>query len=147
MSSLSNGARIYVDYAHTPDALNAVLCGLRRHVTGRIVLVFGCGGDRDQGKRELMGRVSQEHADMVLVTDDNPRTEDAASIREMILRGVPNALEIGDRRDAIEKGMSLLQEGDVLLIAGKGHECGQIIGEQIYPFDDCLVVQEILHVT
>jgi UDP-N-acetylmuramoyl-L-alanyl-D-glutamate--2,6-diaminopimelate ligase len=131
-----NGATVFVDYSHKPGALASALMSLRPHVLGRIVVVFGAGGDRDRLKRPLMGRVAAEHADVVIVTDDNPRTESAAEIRAQVLQGCPGASEIPDRAEAILRGVDALQPGDALLIAGKGHETGQIVGEQVYPFDD-----------
>ena len=130
------GARIYVDYAHTPDALENVLEALRGDVAGRLVVVFGCGGDRDAAKRPLMGAIARRIADRAYVTDDNPRTEDAATIRAAVLEAVPDALEIGDRREAIRTAVAELAPGDVLVIAGKGHEPGQTVGTTVYPFDD-----------
>ena len=130
------GAPIFVDYAHTPDALATVLQTLRPHVQGRLKVVFGCGGDRDPGKRPLMGVAAATHADDVIVTDDNPRTEDAVAIRAAALRGAPRAREIGDRAQAIEAAIAGLGEGDILVIAGKGHETGQIVGDATLPFDD-----------
>jgi len=131
-----DGAPIFVDYAHTPDALETVLVALRPHATGRLVVVFGCGGDRDPGKRPQMGAIAAKLADLVIVTDDNPRTEAAGPIRAAILAAAPKAMEIADRRDAIRHAVSLLREGDVLVVAGKGHESGQIVGTTILPFDD-----------
>ncbi len=131
-----NGAAVFVDYAHTPDALKTALSALRPHVMGRLVVVFGAGGDRDRSKRALMGRAAAEQADIAIVTDDNPRSEDPASIRAMVLEGCPGALEVGDRAEAILRGVDMLEAGDALLIAGKGHETGQIIGEDVLPFDD-----------
>ena len=131
-----NGASIYVDYAHTPDAVTTALMALRPHVMGRLVVVLGAGGDRDPGKRILMGKAAADFADITFVTDDNPRTEDPASIRAMIMVGVPNASEVADRAEAILRAVDCLQPGDTLLIAGKGHESGQIIGHDIFPFDD-----------
>ena len=132
----ASGAPIYVDYAHTPDALENVLTALRPHTAGRLAVVFGCGGDRDKGKRPLMGDVASRLADRVIVTDDNPRTEPAAAIRAEILAGSPGATEIGDRHEAIRAAISGLASGDVLVIAGKGHESGQIVGTTIHPFSD-----------
>ncbi len=132
----SRGAPIFVDYAHKPDALAKALEALRPYVSGKLVIVFGAGGDRDRGKRPLMGAVAAENADRVIVTDDNPRSEDAASIRAAILAEVRGAAEIGDRREAIRSAIAGLQRGDVLLIAGKGHETGQIIGDRTVPFSD-----------
>jgi len=141
---LPNRARVFVDYAHTPDALAAVLRALRSHAKGRLLVVFGCGGDRDRGKRRAMGRIAGAFADIVLVTDDNPRTEHPAAIRSEILSGCPGAQEIGDRRDAIERAVALLEAGDVLVVAGKGHESGQIVGTEVRPFDDVKVVASAL---
>jgi UDP-N-acetylmuramoyl-L-alanyl-D-glutamate--2,6-diaminopimelate ligase len=131
-----NGAAVYVDYAHTPDAIETALKALRPHVMGRIVVVFGAGGDRDRTKRPLMGAAAQAHADVLYVTDDNPRTEDPASIRRAILSACPDAHEVGDRAEAILRAVDALMPGDALLIAGKGHESGQIVGTDVYPFDD-----------
>ena len=135
------GASIVVDYAHTPDALATVLAALRPHAPGRLVVVFGCGGDRDPGKRPLMGRAAAAAADRVYITDDNPRGEDPAAIRRAILAAAPAAIEIGDRRQAIETAIAGLGRGDLLLIAGKGHETGQIIGAESRPFDDAEVAR------
>ncbi|MBL8595758.1 MAG: UDP-N-acetylmuramoyl-L-alanyl-D-glutamate--2,6-diaminopimelate ligase [Devosia sp.] len=139
-----NGAAIFVDYSHKPVALETALEALRPYAKGKLRLVFGCGGDRDKGKRPIMGDVAERLADDVIVTDDNPRTEDAATIRAEILAAVPKALEVGDRRKAIETGISRLQPGDVLLIAGKGHEDYQIIGTTKHHFSDHEVVLETL---
>jgi UDP-N-acetylmuramoyl-L-alanyl-D-glutamate--2,6-diaminopimelate ligase len=140
------GAPIYVDYAHTPDALEAAIAALRPHVTGRLITVFGAGGDRDQGKRAPMGRVAAENSDFVIVTDDNPRGEDPAAIRKAVLEGAAGAEEIGDRRAAIAAGIAEARAEDIVLVAGKGHEQGQIIGSgeamKILPFDDVSVVRE-----
>ncbi len=133
---LPNGACAYVDYAHTPDALEHVLLSLRPHASGRLVVVFGAGGDRDKGKRPLMGQIAAHLADEVIVTDDNPRSEDPATIRAEILATAPQAKEIGDRKEAIRTALAGLKTGDVLLIAGKGHETGQIIKGETHPFDD-----------
>ena len=131
-----SGAPVYVDYAHTPDALKNVLTALRPHAAGSLVVVFGCGGDRDRGKRPLMGEMAARLADRVVVTDDNPRSEQAAAIRAEILKGCPGAAEIGDRAQAIRTAISGLAAGDILVIAGKGHESGQIVGTTIQPFSD-----------
>ena len=131
-----NGASVFVDYAHTPDAIATALQALRPHVLGRIVIVFGAGGDRDTSKRPLMGQAAQAHADVLFVTDDNPRSEDPALIRASILQACPDAANVGDRAEAILRGVDALGPGDALLIAGKGHETGQIIKGDIYPFDD-----------
>jgi UDP-N-acetylmuramoyl-L-alanyl-D-glutamate--2,6-diaminopimelate ligase len=136
------GGAIVVDYAHTPDALATVLGALRPHARGRLVVVFGCGGDRDPGKRPLMGEVATRHADLVYVTDDNPRTEPAHEIRRAILAAAPHAIEIGNRREAIATAIAELARGDVLVIAGKGHETGQIIGTTTHPLDDAAVARE-----
>ncbi len=132
----TNGAPVFVDYAHTPAALEVALRALRPHVMGRLIVVFGAGGDRDRGKRPLMGRAAAEHADIAYVTDDNPRSEDPATIRAAILEACPEAHEVADRAEAILRAVDALGPGDALLIAGKGHETGQIIGETVYPFDD-----------
>ncbi len=132
----ANGAAVFVDYAHTPDALTTALTALRPHVMGRLIVVFGAGGDRDRGKRPMMGKAAAEAADVVYVTDDNPRTEEAAAIRAAVMAGAPEATEIGDRAEAILTAVDALQPGDALLIAGKGHETGQIVGQDILPFDD-----------
>jgi UDP-N-acetylmuramoyl-L-alanyl-D-glutamate--2,6-diaminopimelate ligase len=131
-----SGAPVVVDYAHTPDALEQALGALRAHCQGRLIVVFGCGGDRDPGKRPQMGAITARLADIAIVTDDNPRTEDAAAIRGAILAACPGAIEIGDRGDAIRRALALLQSGDALLIAGKGHETGQIVGSKTLPFSD-----------
>ena len=142
----ASGAPIYVDYAHTPDALEAAIAALRPHAAGRIITVFGAGGDRDQGKRPEMGRAAVAHADLVIVTDDNPRGEDAAEIRAMVLAGAPGAREIGGRREAIAAAIAEAGKGDIVLIAGKGHEQGQIVGRgdamRVLPFDDVAVARE-----
>jgi UDP-N-acetylmuramoyl-L-alanyl-D-glutamate--2,6-diaminopimelate ligase len=132
----ASGAPIYVDYAHTPDSLEKVLAALRPFVAGKLHVVFGCGGDRDKGKRPLMGAAAAKEADVVIVTDDNPRTEDAAVIRAEVLAGTPGAREIGDRAAAIHDGIAALGQGDILVVAGKGHETGQIIGAEVRPFSD-----------
>ncbi len=132
----ANGAAVYVDYAHTPDAIETVLTALRPHAAGRLIIVFGCGGDRDPGKRPQMGRIACRLADRVIVTDDNPRGEDAGAIRRQILAGCPTAVEIGDRRQAIRRTVAELRTGDLLLLAGNGHETGQIVGDRVLPFDD-----------
>jgi UDP-N-acetylmuramoyl-L-alanyl-D-glutamate--2,6-diaminopimelate ligase len=131
-----DGASIFVDYAHKPDALAKALDALRPYVTGRLVVVFGAGGDRDPGKRPMMGQIAAEKADRVVITDDNPRSEEAAAIRAAIMQAAPGAVEIGDRGEAIRSAIHELAPGDVLLIAGKGHETGQIIGKQVFPFSD-----------
>lgn len=136
------GAPVYVDYAHTPDALEAAIAALKPHTEGRLILVFGAGGDRDSGKRELMGQVAAAGADVAIVTDDNPRTEDPDAIRREILKGAPDAAEIGDRREAIRAAVRMAGPQDIVLVAGKGHEQGQIVGELLLPFDDVTVARE-----
>ena len=131
-----NGAEVFVDYAHKPDALEKALQALRPFVRGKLILVFGCGGDRDAGKRAIMGEIATRCADVAIVTDDNPRSEDPALIRAAILSAARGAREIGDRAEAISAGVALLRSGDALLIAGKGHETGQIIGAVTLPFSD-----------
>jgi UDP-N-acetylmuramoyl-L-alanyl-D-glutamate--2,6-diaminopimelate ligase len=131
-----NGGLAVVDYAHKPEALAAALDACRPFVTGRLISVFGCGGDRDKGKRPIMGRISVEKADVTIVTDDNPRTEDAATIRSEILKGAAGARETGNRAEAIAKAVRMMQPGDVVLVAGKGHETGQIVGDRVLPFSD-----------
>lgn len=140
----ANGAPIFVDFAHTEDGLDKLLRSVRPHTMGRIVIVFGCGGDRDPDKRAKMGAVAAKLADDVIVTDDNPRTEDAARIRKAVMVGCPNASEIGDRKAAIAEGIARLGPKDCLVVAGKGHEQGQIVGDTVIPFSDVAVVQEIL---
>jgi UDP-N-acetylmuramoyl-L-alanyl-D-glutamate--2,6-diaminopimelate ligase len=138
---LPNGAAAYVDYAHTPDALERLLTALGPHTTGRLIVVFGAGGDRDKGKRPLMGATVARLADVAIITDDNPRSEDPATIRAAILAACPGGIEISDRAKAIETGLNMLHPGDVLAVAGKGHEQGQAIGKQVIPFDDVSVVR------
>ncbi|MBS7697908.1 MULTISPECIES: UDP-N-acetylmuramoyl-L-alanyl-D-glutamate--2,6-diaminopimelate ligase [unclassified Chelatococcus] len=140
----AKGALVIVDYAHKPDALDHVLTALRPYATGKLVVVFGAGGDRDQGKRPIMGRIAAERADVVIVTDDNPRSEDPATIRAAILAAAPGAREIGDRAEAIRTAVAELTAGDVLVIAGKGHETGQIIGTKTLPFSDHDAVTEAI---
>jgi UDP-N-acetylmuramoyl-L-alanyl-D-glutamate--2,6-diaminopimelate ligase len=140
------GAPVYVDYAHTADALEAAIAALRPHVGNRLITVFGAGGDRDQGKRPEMGAVASRLSDVVIVTDDNPRGEDAEKIRAEVMAGSPGAIEIGGRREAIAEAIRMAGEGDIILLAGKGHETGQIIGaganQRVLPFDDALVARE-----
>ena len=144
------GTPAYVDYAHTPDALEAAIAALRPHTAGKLIVVFGAGGDRDAGKRPEMGRIAAAQADIAIVTDDNPRGEDAAAIRAAILAGMDAAraqvLEIGDRRAAIGRAVAMAGQGDMILIAGKGHEQGQIFGRgadaRVLPFDDVTVARE-----
>ena len=140
---LANGAAVYVDYAHTPDALERLLVALRPHAAGRLHIVFGAGGDRDRGKRTLMGAIASKLADRAIVTDDNPRSEDPATIRAAILAACPGAIEIGDRAFAIAAGLNDLGPGDVLVIAGKGHEQGQTIAGVETPFDDIATVRRL----
>jgi len=137
-----SGAPVYVDYAHTPDGLRAAIEALRPHVKGRLIAVFGAGGDRDPGKRPMMGRTAADLADHVIVTDDNPRSEDPAAIRAAILAGAQQAEEIGGRRDAIAAAIAQAGANDIVLLAGKGHEQGQVIGERVLPFDDVTVARE-----
>lgn len=131
-----DGSPVFVDYAHTPDALETTLKAVRPHVLGRLIVVFGAGGDRDRSKRPLMGRVAKMHSDVQFVTDDNPRSEDPASIRSEILAACAGATEIADRAEAILVAVSSMRPGDALVIAGKGHETSQTIGELVLPFDD-----------
>ncbi|WP_312734158.1 UDP-N-acetylmuramoyl-L-alanyl-D-glutamate--2,6-diaminopimelate ligase [Brevundimonas sp.] len=137
---------VYVDYAHTPDGLETVLTALRPHATGRLIVVFGAGGDRDRGKRPLMGAIAGRLADVAIVTDDNPRSEDPAAIRAEVRAGCPDALEIGDRHAAIHAAVQMMRDGDVVVVAGKGHEQGQIVGGTTHPFDDAAVASEALSV-
>jgi UDP-N-acetylmuramoyl-L-alanyl-D-glutamate--2,6-diaminopimelate ligase len=139
-----NGAPIFVDYAHKPDALAKALQALRPYAKRELVVVFGCGGERDVGKRPLMGAIAAENADRIIVTDDNPRSEDPAKIRAAILDAARGATEIGDRAAAIRTGIEALQPGDALLIAGKGHETGQIVGDRVLPFSDHEAVADVL---
>ena len=140
----ANGAMICIDYAHKPDALLSALSALRPLTAGRLVVVFGAGGDRDPGKRPLMGRAAAEHADVVIVTDDNPRSEDPAEIRRAVIAGAANAIEIADRGRAIAEAIAMLAPGDVLCVAGKGHETGQIVGDRILNFSDHDAVAAVL---
>ena len=137
-----SGAAVYVDYAHTSDAIIAACAALRPHVTGRLIIVFGAGGDRDAGKRPLMGEAAAAHADVVVVTDDNPRSENPAAIRASILSATPGGQEIADRRRAIAAAITMALAGDIVLIAGKGHEQGQTVGDRVLPFDDVTVARE-----
>ena len=139
-----SGAPIFVDYAHKPDALAKALQALRPYATRKLVVVFGCGGDRDTGKRPMMGEIAAENADRVIVTDDNPRSEDPAKIRAAILSAAPDATEIGDRAAAIRTAIEGLQPGDALLVAGKGHETGQTVGDRVLPFSDHEAVASVL---
>jgi UDP-N-acetylmuramoyl-L-alanyl-D-glutamate--2,6-diaminopimelate ligase len=136
LAGTHNGAPIFIDYAHKPDALKKALESLRPYASGKLIVVFGAGGDRDTGKRPIMGRIAAENADCVIVTDDNPRSENPATIRSAILAEARGAVEIGDRAEAIRRAIADLKDGDVLLIAGKGHETGQIIGDRVVPFSD-----------
>lgn len=135
-----NGASVYVDYAHTPDALSAVLTALRPHTEGRLHLAFGCGGDRDKGKRQQMGDIARQLADLTIITDDNPRSEEPSTIRSDILKGAPAAENIGNRADAIRHALKNLDPGDLLVVAGKGHEVGQILRDRTVSFDDRLEI-------
>ncbi|TMJ15941.1 MAG: UDP-N-acetylmuramoyl-L-alanyl-D-glutamate--2,6-diaminopimelate ligase [Alphaproteobacteria bacterium] len=136
------GAPVYVDYAHTPDAIEAAIEALRPHAKGRLIIVFGAGGDRDVGKRSEMGRVASAMADLVIVTDDNPRSEEPGAIRSAILEGAPGAREVAGRRDAIAAAVAEAGVDDIILLAGKGHEQGQIVGDKVLPFDDVQVARE-----
>jgi UDP-N-acetylmuramoyl-L-alanyl-D-glutamate--2,6-diaminopimelate ligase len=138
----AQGALAFVDYAHTPDALKRALQSLRQHTEGKLWVVFGCGGDRDRDKRPRMGDIAATFADHVVITDDNPRTEDAHAIRQQIRAQCQQAEEIADRRQAIAYALENMRAGDVLLVAGKGHEQGQILADQVLAFDD---YQEITH--
>ncbi len=140
----ARGGLAVVDYAHKPEALAAVLDALRPFATGKLICVIGCGGDRDKGKRPLMGAIAVEKADVVIVTDDNPRSEKPAAIRAEILAGAVGAREIGDRAEAIRAGVAMLEKGDVLVVAGKGHETGQIVGDKVLPFSDHEEVRKAL---
>jgi UDP-N-acetylmuramoyl-L-alanyl-D-glutamate--2,6-diaminopimelate ligase len=142
VAELSNRAKVFVDYAHTPDALSHVLAALRPHTKGRLVVAFGCGGDRDRAKRPEMGRIAADLADDVIVTDDNPRDEDPATIRREILVACPDAEDIGNRGRAIARGIDVLQPGDLLVVAGKGHETGQVVRGEVRPFDDTAVIRK-----
>jgi UDP-N-acetylmuramoyl-L-alanyl-D-glutamate--2,6-diaminopimelate ligase len=137
------GAPVYVDYAHAPDAIEAAIAALKPHAAGRLIIVIGAGGDRDSGKREPMGQAAAAGADVVIVTDDNPRSEDPAAIRAEVLKGCPGATEIGDRRSAIAAAIGQAGPEDIVLIAGKGHEQGQVVGEMVLPFDDVAVAREV----
>jgi len=141
VASHPNGAPIFVDYAHTPDALENVLTALRPHCRGRLIVLFGAGGDRDAGKRPAMGEVATRLADVVIVTDDNPRSEDPAAIRRAILAAAPRAQEVGDRGEAIAFAIDGLRPEDLLVLAGKGHERGQIIGAVTHAFDDAEIAR------
>ena len=134
-----NGATVYVDYAHTPDAIEVALKSLKPHILGKLIVIIGAGGERDQGKRPLMGAAAEKNSDFVIITDDNPRNEDPSVIHQMIKNGIQNdnrVKVIADRAEAILTGVDLLDMGDGLLIAGKGHETVQVIGESNFPFDD-----------
>jgi UDP-N-acetylmuramoyl-L-alanyl-D-glutamate--2,6-diaminopimelate ligase len=138
------GGEAYVDYAHTPDGLETVLAALRPHTRGRLIVVFGAGGDRDRTKRPIMGEIAVALADIAIVTDDNPRSEDPDAIRAEVLVGAVGAQDIGDRRAAIRHAVAMLADGDVLVVAGKGHEQGQTIGGVVHPFDDVSEVSDAL---
>ena len=141
-----SGAPVYVDYAHTPDALEAAIAALRPHVAGKLIVVFGAGGDRDAGKRPEMGRIADEQADIAIVTDDHPRGEDPAAIRAQVLAGGHGLIEVADRRTAIAEAIAEAGRDDIVLVAGKGHEQGQIVGRgeamRVLPFDDVTVARE-----
>ena len=144
VGTTKDGAPVLLDYAHTPDGLDKLLRAARPHTQGRIILVFGAGGDRDPTKRAPMGEIAARLSDVAIVTDDNPRSEDPAGIRKTILAACPGAQEIGDREAAIRAGIEMLKAGDVLLVAGKGHETGQILADRIIPFDETEIVTRIL---
>jgi len=144
VSGHPKGAAVYVDYAHTPDAMLTVLEALRPHTTGRLICLFGCGGDRDKGKRPMMGEVASKHADHVIITDDNPRSEEPARIRKEIMAAAPAAENIEGRGKAIKQAVSILEDGDVLVVAGKGHEQGQVFDGYVQPFDDVEKVKEAI---
>ncbi|HSO47509.1 MAG TPA: UDP-N-acetylmuramoyl-L-alanyl-D-glutamate--2,6-diaminopimelate ligase, partial [Rhizobiaceae bacterium] len=144
VGATAQGSPVYVDYAHKPDAMAQVLKSLRPFTTGRLIIVFGCGGDRDPGKRPIMGEVAARLADIVIVTDDNPRSEKPETIRAAIMAGCPGAREIADRREAIHTAIAMLEAGDALVVAGKGHEEGQIVGEVTLAFSDHAVSREAL---
>jgi UDP-N-acetylmuramoyl-L-alanyl-D-glutamate--2,6-diaminopimelate ligase len=139
-----NGAAIYVDYAHTPDALRSLLNALRPHTMGKLSIVFGCGGERDRGKRPQMGLIAANLADRIYVSDDNPRSENAFSIRAEILKSCPNAIEVGDRAEAINLAINDLCPDDILVIAGRGHETSQVIGDRSLPFIDGAVARKVI---
>ncbi len=144
IGTTSEGAPVYVDYAHKPEALENVLAAVRPFTTGRVIVVFGCGGDRDKLKRPVMGEIASRLANVVIVTDDNPRSEEPSSIRTAIMQAAPGAREIGDRREAIQHAVRMLQKGDTLIIAGKGHEEGQTVGDRTLPFSDHAEVRAAL---
>jgi UDP-N-acetylmuramoyl-L-alanyl-D-glutamate--2,6-diaminopimelate ligase len=144
VGATEEGAPAYVDYAHKPDAMENVLTSVRPFTTGRVIVVFGCGGDRDKGKRPMMGEIAARLADVVIVTDDNPRSEVPETIRSEILAAAPGAREIGDRRDAIRQAVAMMKSGDTLIVAGKGHEEGQTVGDIVLPFSDHIEVAQAL---
>jgi len=144
VGSTGEGAPAYVDYAHKPDALENVLASVRPFTTGRVIVVFGCGGDRDKGKRPMMGEIATRLADIVILTDDNPRSEEPATIRSEIMAAAPGAIEIGDRAEAIGEAVFMLKPGDTLIVAGKGHEPGQTIGDKTLPFSDHIEIRKAL---
>ncbi|MDJ0931147.1 UDP-N-acetylmuramoyl-L-alanyl-D-glutamate--2,6-diaminopimelate ligase [Breoghania sp.] len=144
VGTTGDGALIFIDYAHKPDALDNALSALRPYASGRLIVVMGCGGDRDEGKRPIMGEVASRRADVVIITDDNPRSENPAEIRMAMMNAAPGAMEIGDRGIAIKAAVEMLEAGDVLCVAGKGHEIGQIVGETVLPFSDHETVKTVL---
>jgi UDP-N-acetylmuramoyl-L-alanyl-D-glutamate--2,6-diaminopimelate ligase len=144
LAGQAKGGLVFVDYSHKPEALTNAISALRPFTTGRLVVVFGCGGDRDPGKRPIMGKIAVENADRVIVTDDNPRSEDPAAIRSAVLAGAPGAIEIGERAEAISRAVRDMGAGDVVLVAGKGHETGQIIGKRTLPFSDHEAIAEAI---
>lgn len=144
IGTTAKGGAVYVDYAHTPDALQNVISAMRAHTDGKLHILFGCGGDRDKTKRPIMGQIAQENADVVYVTDDNPRTENAEDIRKQVMAGCPCAYNIGDRERAIQFAMGQAEKGDVLIVAGKGHETGQYVNGKILPFNDEEIIKKYL---
>lgn len=144
IGTTAKGGTVYVDYAHTPDAIENILISMRSHTQHKLHILFGCGGDRDKTKRPIMGKIAQNLADFVYVTDDNPRTENPETIRQEIMQGCPQALNIGDREKAIAFAIGKLEKGDILLVAGKGHETGQYINGKVLPFNDQEVVEKYL---
>lgn len=144
IGATGKGGAVYVDYAHTPDALENVISAMRPHTENKLHILFGCGGDRDRTKRPIMGQIAQKDADAVYVTDDNPRTENAEDIRKQVMAGCPRAYNIGDRERCIEFAMKQLEKGDVLIVAGKGHETGQYVNGKILPFNDEETIKKYL---
>jgi UDP-N-acetylmuramoyl-L-alanyl-D-glutamate--2,6-diaminopimelate ligase len=146
VAKLSNGAEIYIDFAHNPDSLEKTLFNAKKSAKARLLVLFGCGGDRDAGKRAIMGGIATKIANYTIITDDNPRTEDAAKVRKQIIAGCVNKnfIEVDDRKSAIKKAISMLATNDILIIAGKGHEQYQIIGNKKFPFNEEEIVKSFL---